>query len=216
MSESHNIQPLPPLDPNLDVTKNHYWSYHNIEALLSCKKPLTASKDEDLFIAVYQICELAFNQMIADMERVLDALAEAFKDDTEPIIGDPSDACYFFQRLLRLYEVVLITMPILSTMQSFAEFRTSIGLSSGFQSFQLRHLEIMSGVRNLDWEGGTQDAQGNPHIAEVEFNRRYRADVAMWFERHRNHSLVSYYEILVHRATGEKQVGAFTRPSSNT
>lgn len=75
MSESY--QPLPPLEPNLDTSKNHYWNYHNIEALISCKKPLTASKDEDLFITVHQICELAFHQMIVDLERVLNALSKA-------------------------------------------------------------------------------------------------------------------------------------------
>ena len=113
MSVSYNPQPLPPIDPNLDVTKNHYWSYHNFEALLSCKNPLTASKDEDLFIAVHQICELAFNQMITDMERVLEALAEALKDDANLVIGDSSEVCYFFKRILRLYEVVVITMPLM-------------------------------------------------------------------------------------------------------
>jgi len=201
MSASYNPQPLPPVDPNLDVTKNHYWSYHNIEALLSCKNPLTASKDEDLFIAVHQICELAFNQMITDMERVLEALAEALKDDANPVIGDTTSACYFFKRILRLYEVVVITMPILGTMRAFAEFRTSIGPTSGFQSFQFRHLEIMSGVRKY-WEGGTNDAEGKPHIAETEFERRYGADIASWFERYRDRSLAHYYDTLVKRATG--------------
>ena len=201
MSASYNPQPLPPVDPNLDVTKNHYWSYHNIEALLSCKNPLTASKDEDLFIAVHQICELAFNQMITDMERVLEALAEALKDDANPVIGDTSEACYFFKRILRLYETVVITMPILGTMRAFAEFRTSIGPTSGFQSFQFRHLEIMSGVRKY-WEGGTNDAEGKPHIAETEFERRYGADIASWFERYRDRSLAHYYDTLVKRATG--------------
>lgn len=201
MSASYNPQPLPPIAPNLDVTKNHYWSYHNLEALLSCKNPLTASKDEDLFIAVHQICELAFNQMITDMERVLEALAEALKDDANLVIGDSSSACYFFNRILRLYEVVVITMPILGTMRAFAEFRTSIGPTSGFQSFQFRHLEIMSGVRKY-WEGGTNDAEGKPHIAETEFERRYGADIASWFERYRDRSLAHYYDTLVKRATG--------------
>ena len=202
MSASYNPQPLPPLDPNLDVTKNHYWSYHNVEALLSCKKPLTASKDEDLFISVHQICELAFNQMITDMERVLDALAEALRDNTDLVIGDTIEACYFFKRILRLYEVVVTTMPILGTMRAFAEFRTTIGPTSGFQSFQFRHLEIMSGVRKY-WEGGTKDAEGQPHIAETEFERRYGADIASWFERYRDRNLSHYYETLVTRATGD-------------
>jgi tryptophan 2,3-dioxygenase len=201
---SDNAQPLTPLDLNLDVSNNHYWSYHNIEALLGCKKPLTASKDEDLFIAVHQICELAFNQMITDLERVLDAWAEALRDDVDPVIGDSSEVCYFFKRVLRLYEVVVTTMPILGTMRAFAEFRTSIGPTSGFQSFQFRHLEIMSGVRKY-WEGGTNDAEGKPHLAEVEFERRYGDQVAEWFEQYRDRNLAAYYELLISRAAFDSQ-----------
>jgi tryptophan 2,3-dioxygenase len=204
MMESYKPQPLPPLDPNLDATNNHYWSYHNLEALLSCKNPLTASKDEDLFIAVHQICELAFNQMIADMERVLEGLAVALKDEVDAVVGDTSEACYFFKRILRLYEVVVTTMPILTTMRAFAEFRTTIGPTSGFQSFQFRHLEIMSGVPKY-WEGGTNDAEGKPHIAETEFERRYGDDIAKWFEQYRNHNLAYYYETLVKRAAGDSR-----------
>lgn len=201
MTEFYKPQPLTPLDPTLDVTKNHYWNYHNIEALLSCKQPLTASQDEDLFIAVHQICELAFHQMIVDMERVLDLLEEALSNNTDPIIGDTSEACYFFQRILRFYEVVVKTMPILGTMRAFAEFRTTIGPTSGFQSFQFRHLEIMSGVRKY-WDGATNDAEGKPHIAEVEFNRQYGEQIMAWFERYRDRNLVYYYETLVSRGTG--------------
>jgi tryptophan 2,3-dioxygenase len=202
-------EPLPPLDPHLDVSQNHYWSYHNLEALLSCKKPLTASKDEDLFIAVHQICELAFNQMIADLERVLDAVSVALQDQTDSILGNTEEACYFFPRILRLYEIAIQTMPILLTMRAFAEFRTSIGPTSGFQSFQFRHLEIMSGVQRY-WQGGTQDAMGNPHLAETEFDRRYGSDITIWLERHRHHSLTAYYEVLLHRAPGDTQAQKVT------
>jgi tryptophan 2,3-dioxygenase len=217
MSKAYSAQPLPPLDPNLDVTQNHYWSYHGLEALLNCKRPLTASQDEDLFIAVHQICELAFHQMILDMERVLEGLAIALQDASDPIIGDTSEVSYFFQRILRLYEVVVTTMPILTTMRAFAEFRTSIGPTSGFQSFQFRHLEIMSGVPKY-WEGGTNDAQGNPHIAETEFDRRYGADVAHWLERHQNHSLVHYYQQIISRVSGtssEKRANLLNHPAAN-
>jgi tryptophan 2,3-dioxygenase len=202
-------EPLPPLDSNLDVSQNHYWSYHDLETLLSCKKPLTASKDEDLFIAVHQICELGFNQMIADLERVLCAIAAALQDQTDSILGNTEEACYFFQRILRLYEIVVQTMPILVTMRAFAEFRTSIGPTSGFQSFQFRHLEIMSGVQRY-WQGGTQDAMGNPHLAETEFERRYGADITTWLEYHRHHSLTAYYRVLLHRASGNDQAQKVT------
>jgi tryptophan 2,3-dioxygenase len=201
MSDFYNPQPLPPLNPNLDVTQNHYWSYHRLEALLDCKQPLTASQDEDLFIAVHQICELAFHQMILDMERVLELLALALQVEANEIIHDPSEVCYFFQRILRLYEVVGVTMPILTTMRAFAEFRTTIGPTSGFQSFQFRHLEIMSGLPKY-WEGGTKDEQGQPHVAETEFDRRYGAQIEQWLERHHQHNLRHYYTLLVSRAAG--------------
>jgi tryptophan 2,3-dioxygenase len=202
-------EPLPPLDPDLDVSQNHYWNYHDLEALLSCKKPLTASKDEDLFIAVHQICELAFNQMITDLERVLDAVSIALKDQADSILGNTEEACYFFPRILRLYEIAIQTMPILLTMRAFAEFRTSIGPTSGFQSFQFRHLEIMSGVQRY-WQGGTQDAMGNPHLAETEFDRRYGTDLITWIERHHHHSLTAYYQVLLHRAPGDTQAQKVT------
>lgn len=202
------MHPLPPIDPNLDVTQNHYWSYHGLDILLSCKQPLTASKDEDLFITVHQICELAFHQMIIDLERVLEALAIALQfpkgvialqDAPDWIIGDTSEACYFFERVLKLYEVTVTTMPILTSMRAFAEFRTTIGPTSGFQSFQFRHLEIISGVPKY-WEGGTRDANGNLHIAETEFERRYGEQIAEWCDRHQQHSLTHYYNQLLQRA----------------
>jgi tryptophan 2,3-dioxygenase len=197
-------EPLPPLDPDLEISQNHYWSYHSLEALLSCKKPLTASKDEDLFIAVHQMCELAFNQMITDLERVLEAIAVALQDPTDPILGNAEEACYFFQRVLRLYEIAVSTMPILETMRAFAEFRTSIGPTSGFQSFQFRHLEIMSGVQKY-WQGGTQNAMGHPHVAETEFDYRYGADITAWLEHHRDHSLAAYYQVLLQRVHENSQ-----------
>lgn len=201
--QAYDAKPLPPLDPNLDVSQNHYWSYHSLDALLACKQPLTASQDEDLFIAVHQICELAFHQMILDLERVLDALAIALNDSSDFIIGSTQEACYFFQRVLRLYEVACTTMPILGTMRGFAEFRTSIGPTSGFQSFQFRHLELMSGVHKY-WQGGTHDANGKPHVAETEFDRRYGVQIAQWLERYRHHSLAYYYEQLMERVEGNR------------
>ena len=192
------FSPLPLRDPDRDVSRNHYWSYHDLETLLACKQPLTASQDEDLFIAVHQICELAFHQMISDLERVLEALAAATKEPADGIIGTTAEARYFFIRVLRLYEVTLTTMPILTTMRAFAEFRTQIGPTSGFQSFQFRHLEIMSGVEKY-WQGGTRNARGELHVAETEFERRYGDQIAVWFERYRHHTLTHYYHLLISR-----------------
>ena len=200
MRTPYKAVPLPPLDPDMDASDNHYWSYHSLDALLACKQPLTASQDEDLFIAIHQICELAFHQMIIDMGRVLDALREALGAPGDGVIGDTAEAVYFLRRVNQLWRVPSTAMPILGGMRGFAEFRTSIGPTSGFQSFQFRHLEIMSGIADRYWRGGTADAEGNVHVAESEFDRRHGDDIEAWLEEHATHSLRHYYEQLLERA----------------
>lgn len=205
MSRPSPPSPLPPIDPAVDISQNHYWRYHSLEALLACKRPITASQDEDLFIAVHQVCELNFHQMLIDLDRTLDALREATRAPADGVLGSTEEVCYFLVRPVKLYEVVNRTVPVLMTMRAFAEFRQSIGPSSGFQSLQFRRLEIMSGVRHPYWAGGTSDRQGNPHVAELEFNRRFGAQVTAWFERYRDHSLRAYFEQLCERAPGKSR-----------
>jgi tryptophan 2,3-dioxygenase len=189
-------RPLPPLDPAMDASQNHYWSYHSLPTLLACKKPLTASQDEDFFIAVHQVCEIAFHQMILDLDRTLGAIRAAF---AAPVIGDTSEACYFLARVNQLWRTVNTTMPILAGMRAFAEFRTSIGPTSGFQSVQFRRIEIMSGIDQVYWTGGTNDAEGRPHVAETEFDRRHAADITDWQATYRTHSLRAYWRDLLAR-----------------
>lgn len=193
-----DYKPLPPLDPEMDANSNHYWSYHSLDTLLGCKRPLTAARDEDLFISVHQMCELAFHQMIIDLDRTIEAFEGAL--ETHPI-GSTRDTVYFLNRVVRLYGSINVTMPILTTMRAFAEFRTSIGPTSGFQSAQFRRLEIMSGVRQTYWEGATADAAGVKHVAETQFDVMFGDDVRKWFETYRDRSIKSLTEELLKRAT---------------
>jgi tryptophan 2,3-dioxygenase len=189
-------KPLPPLDPSVDYSKNHYWNYHNLPVLLACKKPVTASQDEDLFIAVHQVCEIAFHQMIIDMDRAL-AVLDAGVDARAGSIGDIAEAAYFLKRVIQFWRTVNATMPILSGMRGFAEFRTALGPTSGFQSWQFRRIEIMSGVTERYWQGGTADAAGNVHVAESEFDKHYGGEVKAWFARYAGRSLRDHAERLV-------------------
>ncbi|MEE4301595.1 MAG: tryptophan 2,3-dioxygenase family protein [Pseudomonadales bacterium] len=182
----------------MDPSENHYWSYHGLETLLACKQPVTASQDEDLFIAVHQVCEIALHQMVLDLSRALDAY-RAVLDATPGVPADCEEIVYFLRRVNRLWKTVNTTMPILADMRAFGEFRDAIGPTSGFQSFQFRHLEIMSGVPRY-WTGGTADETGTPHVAETEFDRRYGADVEAWLATHRAHSLRHHTMRLLERA----------------
>jgi tryptophan 2,3-dioxygenase len=200
-ARAYDAKPLPPRDPAIDVSQNHYWRYHRLDQVLDAKQPVTFSVDEDLFIAVHQVCELSFNQMILDMDRALDALVAAFAAP-DPVIGDAAEAAYFLKRVLHFWDVVNRTMPILNGMRGFAEFRQAIGPGSGFQSWQFRRIEIMSGIRRIYWAGGTKDAEGRLHAAETEFERRHGEDVAGWLETYRTHSLVHAWEVLKARTGG--------------
>lgn len=205
-------QPLPLRDLSRDASQNHYWSYHSLPALLACKQPLTDSADEDLFIAVHQVCEIAFHQMVLDLERVLDAWRTALLEPEDGICDDPAEALYFLRRVLRLWRTVNTTMPLLADMRGFAQFRTSIGPTSGFQSVQFRHVEILSGVRERYWQGGTADAQGRLHVAETEFERVYGEQVASWLAKHREFSLAHEWRVLRERlAAADAPVQAAAR-----
>jgi tryptophan 2,3-dioxygenase len=185
--------PLPLVNPGEDVSRNHYWSYHSLPTLLACKRPLTASMDEDLFIAVHQVCEIAFHQIVIDQDRALDAWRTAVE---RPALGGLDEVHYFLARVIRLWRTVNVTMPILTDLRAFAQFRSSIGPTSGFQSFQFRHVEIQAGVQERYWQGGTADAQGQLHVAETEFDRRHGPDVQQWLRSHATHNLAHYWGLL--------------------
>jgi tryptophan 2,3-dioxygenase len=188
-----------------DREQNHYWRYHRLFDLLTCKQPLTNSMDEDLFISVHQVCELSFHQMILDLDRTLTALS-GLKCD----IGAAEEASYFLDRVVALYGTVNRTVPVLADMRGFVEFRQALGPSSGFQSFQFRRIEIMSGITEPYWRGGTSDADGRPHPAEAAFDRSFGAVVEGWFRTYRHHSLRHYYEDLLARVPGASRAARLT------
>jgi tryptophan 2,3-dioxygenase len=192
-SERQSFMPLPPRDPSLDTANNHYWAYHGLDTLLACKAPVTASEDEDGFIAVHQICELAFHQMLLDLPRALRALAVAFPGPALPRTDSAAlaDALYFLRRVNRFWRTVNATLPILGDLRAFIEFREALGPTSGFQSAQFRRIEILSGVPAY-WHGGTVDASGQPHSAETAFTARYGAELAALEAAHQAHNLVVY------------------------
>ncbi len=194
------VAALPPLDPDHQPSNNHYWRYHGLDALLACKRPVTASLDEDLFIAVHQVCELSFHQIILDLERALEAFTEALGDPEDGVIDDTDEALYFLRRAVAMWRVVNQALPALGSLRAFGEFRSSLGPSSGFQSYQFRRVELLAGVRGAYWQGGTRDEAGALHPAEIEFERLFGVQVSEWVERYREHNLRARYESLLARA----------------
>ncbi len=109
--------------------------------------------DEHLFILVHQVFELWFKQILWEMEYVRNTLI-GFRDPLLPARPreiNPVARCV--QRLSRADAIMRLATEgygIMETMDpaDFLEFRDFLSPSSGFQSVQLREIEIILGLKD--------------------------------------------------------------------
>jgi len=147
-SSHDHAAPQPTPAPLPKAERMTYGSYLRVPDLLHLQQPMSqpAHHDEMLFIISHQVYELWFKQILHEFEQIaawLDA------DDLDHHIAllrgaDLLDRCHKVQSLL------IEQIPLLETMfaSNFAEFRESLGTSSGFQSVQFRKLEFLCGAKN--------------------------------------------------------------------
>jgi tryptophan 2,3-dioxygenase len=116
-----------------------YGSYLALDELLRLQQNRTDHPDELLFIVVHQSSELWFKVLLRD----LDILADAFTRH------DAGLALWQLQRINGVMRIVSAQLSSLALLppQHFAEFRKSLGSSSGGQSVQFRAIEAASGLR---------------------------------------------------------------------
>jgi tryptophan 2,3-dioxygenase len=117
-----------------------YADYLGLKDLLACQRPLTAHHDEMLFVVIHQSSELwiklCLHEITAAIRQIqADELGPAFK---------------MLSRIARVQVNLIQSWEILSTLTPFdyASFRSALGKSSGFQSFQYRMLEFRMGNKN--------------------------------------------------------------------
>jgi tryptophan 2,3-dioxygenase len=113
-----------------------YWDYIKLDTLLSLQAPQTNYPDEKLFLIYHQITELYLKLIIHE----LTALTNTSK---------PSIECWkkHITRVNQHLKVVLNSLDMFSEQleyKEFSEFRLSLAPASGFQSYQFRHIELMS------------------------------------------------------------------------
>jgi tryptophan 2,3-dioxygenase len=127
-----------------------YWDYINVEKLLSLQAgkgdgPL--SNDETMFIVVHQIDELWFKLALREMAAVRDLFAR-------PVVPEQSLAAAV--RGIRRMEVIVRQLvshfELMETMttRDYLSFRDKLTGASGFQSAQMRELEILMGLHEED------------------------------------------------------------------
>jgi tryptophan 2,3-dioxygenase len=142
--------PEVPRGPAVDLTgENVHWDlkgqmsyadYLGLKDLLACQRPLTAQHDEMLFIVIHQSSELWIKLCLHEISA---AIRQVEADELGP-------AFKMLSRVGRIQAQLIQSWEVLSTMTPFdyASFRSSLGKSSGFQSFQYRMLEFRMGNKN--------------------------------------------------------------------
>ncbi|HEX3887778.1 MAG TPA: tryptophan 2,3-dioxygenase family protein [Phenylobacterium sp.] len=117
-----------------------YGDYLQLGTLLSAQTTATGEHDELLFIVIHQATELWLKLSVHEIRS---ACGDIRGDDLQP-------AFKTLARVARIQAHMIQAWEILATMTPFdyANFRESLGASSGFQSFQYRQLEFLLGAKD--------------------------------------------------------------------
>lgn len=127
-----------------------YWDYLNLPEMLSLQGGLEGdesvlSSDELHFIIVHQVYELWFKLALREIRLAREQLAG-------PKVPEESIP-YVVHHLRRVNEILRLAVEqfrLVETLtpQDFLDFRDKLTPASGFQSFQLRELEILLGLED--------------------------------------------------------------------
>ncbi|MDQ4125017.1 MAG: tryptophan 2,3-dioxygenase family protein [Actinomycetota bacterium] len=119
-----------------------YGSYLKIPELLELQRLQSdpPAHDELLFIAVHQVYELWFKQLLFELESIRDLM----------LANKPSPARHLLERVMTIEEVAITQIRVLETMapNDFLAFRQHLAPASGFQSVQFREIEFISGLKD--------------------------------------------------------------------
>ena len=129
-----------------------YWDYIKVEELLALQGGLDPtdeklSNDEVMFITIHQIDELWFKLVLRELVSVRNLFAQ-------PVV--PEQALASAVRGIRRMQEVLVhlashfTLMETMTTRDYLNFRDKLGSASGFQSGQLREIEILLGLAETD------------------------------------------------------------------
>jgi tryptophan 2,3-dioxygenase len=119
-----------------------YGDYLRLPELLACQQPLTERHDELLFVVIHQASELWMKLCLHEIGA---AIRQIRADDLGP-------AFKMMARVARVQVNLIQSWEILSTLtpSDYSSFRSALGRSSGFQSYQYRMLEFRLGNKHPD------------------------------------------------------------------
>lgn len=159
-----------------------YWDYIEVESLLALQSGVEGdesclSNDEVLFITVHQIDELWFKLILRELLMVRDCFARS------PV---PEQALAAAVRGIRRTSILLRNVAqhfeLMETMttRDYLAFRDKLSPASGFQSAQMREIEILMGLRSeervaMGHENSFLDALRGPDGGETPALLRVKA-----------------------------------------
>src|SRR5678815_2470526 len=129
-----------------------YWSYIKVEELLALQNGNDAtdenlSNDEVMFITVHQIDELWFKLILRELVSTRDLFAQ-------PVVPEQSLSSAV-RGIGRMQEILVhlashFTLMETMTTRDYLDFRDKLSPASGFQSAQMREIEIILGLPDAD------------------------------------------------------------------
>ncbi len=128
----------------------NYWEYIRVEELLRLQGGIDGdeskrSNDEVLFIVVHQIYELWFKLVIRELESARDL----FNQNPVPDMA-LAGATRSFRRVTAIFQQAALHFQVMETLttRDYLGFRDTLVGASGFQSAQLREIEILLGLED--------------------------------------------------------------------
>ncbi|GIF09339.1 tryptophan 2,3-dioxygenase [Actinoplanes siamensis] len=119
-----------------------YGEYLHLDEILHAQHPVSAPEhhDELLFILQHQTSELWLKLIIHELRAVLAHLA---KDELKPALKGLARVKHIQRTLTEQWSVLATLTPT-----EYAQFRSFLGTSSGFQSYQYRAVEFLLGNKD--------------------------------------------------------------------
>ncbi|MEU4421358.1 tryptophan 2,3-dioxygenase [Actinoplanes sp. NPDC024001] len=119
-----------------------YGEYLHLDEILNAQHPVSVPEhhDELLFILQHQTSELWLKLVIHELRAVQQHLA---KDELRPALKGLARVKHIQRTLTEQWSVLATLTP-----SEYAEFRSFLGTSSGFQSYQYRAIEFLLGNKD--------------------------------------------------------------------
>ncbi len=160
-----------------------YWDYIKVEQLLELQGGVggsdeTLSNDEVRFIVIHQIDELWFKLVIRELAAVRDLFRQDYVPETSL-----ADARAGLGRVALTFDLAAKHFQLMETMrtQDYLKFRDKLFPASGFQSAQMREIEILLGLGDEDrlafgeesnYQNALRNRDGSPSPAYDRVARR--------------------------------------------